>query len=940
MALTQKYLNWNEALIPQVKQCLLSEIAKEAHLVDLSHLLIIIPTAKSGRHLLEALSTDPTTINKGFLSPKIVTPIQFLELELDEEKKATDGQCVFTWIEVLGRAKKYSTNAVFPNTYPFNDNAKLTNARRFHKLRKEIGSEGHDFTSVATTCIKQGIEVERWKQLAELEKSYYALLSQKNLLDPIELNIQTAEEYQLHSSISKIIIVATPDPKPLPLKTLQSLESTTPIEVWINGPEKEGLFDSWGIPAQKVWEKRSLDFTQWHHEIIRINNALEIPEKLKENVENAPVESIQIGLLDPNLTSPVSNYFSLASIPYYNPEGISLSQSALGKLIISLIRIQEAQNINEFKQLLLNPYFFQYTQSNLPIESLINDIDKLFSKHLTYSLKELKKQAEYSQNQNLVKVLDCLETFLYPSSKENHESENFAQWLSKSLNTLIEGHDLIENDSHYKNISDCLNNALDEAIASESLFLKQSLSSRKAILLDILEKHKLYKEREKNAHDLFGWLELLWHDAPHSLICGFNESAVPRSNPVDSFLTENLRKKLGMKTNEGLYANDLYLFEAICQRRQRKEKGKVTLFVPEMDGEFNPVMPSRMLFQIPEDHLVQMTKRILLSKAEKQVSQNHQPAWTFNKAPVCPLPKSFSVTQLKDYLKCPFRFYLKHILKIKIKNYDDREMSPSTFGSLFHKVVAQLKGEKLSGSMDEAKFTQDLQEKAERAIHRDFGYNLSFALQIQKENLNDRLSAFARSQIQSLLPNQTVEIIDTEKSFFLTIDAFKITGTIDRIDLINGQKRIIDYKTSSTPKTPKSEHLHSANTKKEPKHLPEETYYDLEDKNYYWSDLQLPLYCSSEMVDENAELPELYYYNIPKSAEKTELALWDDFSREDLHAAKESASAILNCIKQGKFWPPNEQIDPRMDEFAELFPDGIKKAVDGSIFENYQFKQE
>lgn len=940
MPSNQKHLNWNEALIPQVKEFLLSEIDKNAHLIDLSHLLVIIPTAKSGRHLLEALSTDPLTINKGLLSPKIITPIQFLELELDAANKATDGQCIFTWIEVLGMAKKYSINTIFPNTYPFSDISKLSNARRFHKLRKEIGIEGLDLSHIAATCIKLGIEVERWKQLADLEQSYYTLLSQKSLIDPMYLNKKTAENYQLDSAISKIILVATPDPKPLPLKALQSLESKIPIEVWINGPKKDGLFDTWGIPIQKAWEQRTMDFKQWNHEIIRINNALEIPEKLKEHVRNAPVESVQIGLLDSNLISPVSNYFSLESIAYHNPEGISLSQSAIGKLIISLIRIQEAQNINEFKQLLLNPYFFRYTQSTLPVETLINDIDKLFSKHLTYSLKELKKQAVFSKNEHLINVLNCLEKFSYNINGKNHEPKNFAEWLNKSLNTLIEEHGLIESDSHYKNISDCINNALDEAITSENIFLNQNLSSRKELLLDTLRKQALYKEREKNAHDLFGWLELLWHDAPHSLICGFNESAVPRSNPVDSFLPESLRKKLGMKTNEDLFANDLYLFEAICQRRHQKEKGKVTLFVPESDGEFNPLMPSRILFQIPEEQLINRTKTILLDKAEKQVTDNHQPAWIFNQAIPCPLPKSFSVSKLKDYLRCPFRFYLKHILKIRIENFDDREMSSSTFGTLFHKVVAELKGERLSGSMDESKFINALQAKAENAIKRDFGFNLSFALQIQKENLHDRVAAFARSQIQSLQPNQTLEIIDTEKSFSRKIDEFTITGTIDRIDLINGQKRIIDYKTSNTPKNPKGEHLHSANTKKKPKHLPEEAYHTVNNKDLYWNDLQLPLYCLSEASDINTGLPELYYYNVPKSAEQTALALWNGLSIEDLYAAEKCARAILNSIKQGKFWPPNEQLEPRMDEFADLFPDGIKKAVNGSIFENYKFSEQ
>ena len=296
MPSNQKHLNWNEALIPQVKEFLLSEIDKNAHLIDLSHLLVIIPTAKSGRHLLEALSTDPLTINKGLLSPKIITPIQFLELELDAANKATDGQCIFTWIEVLGMAKKYSINTILPNTYPFSDISKLSNARRFHKLRKEIGIEGLDLSHIAATCIKLGIEVERWKQLADLEQSYYTLLSQKSIIDPMYLNKKTAENYQLDSAISKIILVATPDPKPLPLKALQSLESKIPIEVWINGPKKDGLFDTWGIPIQKAWEQRTMDFKQWNHEIIRINNALEIPEKLKEHVRNSPVESVQIGL--------------------------------------------------------------------------------------------------------------------------------------------------------------------------------------------------------------------------------------------------------------------------------------------------------------------------------------------------------------------------------------------------------------------------------------------------------------------------------------------------------------------------------------------------------------------------------------------------------------------------------------------------------------------
>ena len=155
------------------------------------------------------------------------------------------------WIGSTRSAKKHSINAIFPNTYPLSSHAKFSSARRFLKLRKEIGSEGFDLSSVASRCIKQGIEVDRWKQLAQLKKAITAY-SVKNLIDPTKLNIKTAEEYQLDSAISKSSWLRHLILKPLPLKALQSLESKTPIEIWINGPEKEGPFNPWGIPEQKL----------------------------------------------------------------------------------------------------------------------------------------------------------------------------------------------------------------------------------------------------------------------------------------------------------------------------------------------------------------------------------------------------------------------------------------------------------------------------------------------------------------------------------------------------------------------------------------------------------------------------------------------------------------------------------------------------------------
>ena len=106
---------------------------------------------------------------------------------------------------------------------------------------------------------------------------------------------------------------------------------------------------------------------------------------------------------------------------------------------------------------------------NLPVEDLISDIDKLFTKHLTFTLEELKKQAKFTKNKNLIEVLECIEMFTYQSTKSDGEI-NFAEWLNKSVKTITEGQSLIEGDSYFKDISECVKNALDEAITSEVYF--------------------------------------------------------------------------------------------------------------------------------------------------------------------------------------------------------------------------------------------------------------------------------------------------------------------------------------------------------------------------------------------------------------------------------------------------------------------------------------
>jgi hypothetical protein len=55
--------------------------------------------------------------------------------------------------------------------------------------------------------------------------------------------------------------------------------------------------------------------------------------------------------------------------------------------------------------------------------------------------------------------------------------------------------------------------------------------------------------------------------------------------------------------------------------------------------------------------------------------------------------------------------------------------------------------------------------------------------------------------------------------------------------------------------------------------------------------------------------------------------MWDDFSPEWQAAAVRCGSAVADAIRAGRFWPPNERIDARQDDFAPLFHRGVAESI-------------
>ena len=923
------FLDWNLPLLPAITEQLLSRA--KGSFVDLSSILVVVPTVQSGRRLREAL----TLTSDGLFPPEIVTPDGLLMQTLRDEKMASETEVVAAWVSVLQSLdfKKFET--LFPIAPEPSVAWQHSMARRFVQLRNEIGEEGLDFQQVSRVTRKSGHEPERWEELAKIETLYLNHLAKHKLRDPKQLRREAAQNYNPSKHIDRIILAATPDPQPLTLQALKRSAQQIPVEIWIYGSE-DAHFDKWGRPLVEHWNKRPLDFEAWGVHLQTMKDPKIAAAFTSESLKDKAPESVLLGLADPSLNPVFADALTRADIPYYDPEGQPLHNSAIGQLTELLCRLYRDPDISTVRTLLQHLDIQDWLGVTQRIDDLLKQLDQIFQDHLTPDLPSLIYFVTRSPKARELK--NSLEQ-LKQIADELGDTNCFAKTLANKLQSIYAEKQIentAESEVPWKELAEAICHWLQLLAETENKFSDLPKSFAYTTLEHNLRNSRVYPTRPQQAHDLLGWLELLWNDAPHLILVGLNEHCVPVSVTGDSFLPESLREQLGLRTNAKRFARDAYLLEAICRRRT-KTKGRIDFLIPQVSHNQHPLKPSRLLFQVTEDKLIQRTRTLFQAIGNDFTNSRHSIAWKLKPPLDLKLPASLPISALKSYLQCPFRFFLRHILRMQRVDFETRELSPAAFGTLFHDTVAKLKGDTLDQTVESGDLIKRLHAIAEHIFVHRYGTHLSFALRLQREALMERIVSFAKHQYEDIILSGNTRILNTEESFEIPLESFVLKGRIDRIDKRGNQLELIDYKTGNQPKHPESIHLSPLGQKAPSVHLPEEAFFKQNGKSYCWTDLQLPLYRLAKEA-KNEEALSLAYFNVGQTIDKSGIVRWDNFSQEQQSSANACAAAILRQIKKGIFWPPNQNYNEAYDEFRQIFPDGIERSVEADAFANYKFK--
>jgi ATP-dependent helicase/nuclease subunit B len=390
-----------------------------------------------------------------------------------------------------------------------------------------------------------------------------------------------------------------------------------------------------------------------------------------------------------------------------------------------------------------------------------------------------------------------------------------------------------------------------------------------------------------------------------------NEGRVPASVSNDPWLGENARAWLGLITSDQRAARDAFLFRSMLEAR--RSSGKVDIFCAKSGSRGDTLLPSRLLLAAPSDELPERVQNLFKEVQPPESSLKWERDWQWRPVHHNPIEK-IHVTSLRDYIACPFRFYLKHICRMNKTDPERNEWNSREFGNIVHDILEAFGKDPVARDSSDPDFIGDwLSQKLDETLAKLHGDAPPLAIRIQTEALRQRLKWTAR--IQAEQRGMGWQISETELPVELTIGGFVIRAKIDRIDRheVTGALRVIDYKTGKVEKT-ESQHRKKITAKTQiPPHINDTSpvrHTALDGKgisDFLWINLQLPLYALAES-ENSTGVPIPCYIKLGSTEKEVDFVEWSSFTQEDLESAKACMDWIATSISQKIFWPPAPKV--------------------------------
>ncbi|MDR2345408.1 MAG: PD-(D/E)XK nuclease family protein [Planctomycetaceae bacterium] len=814
--------------------------------------------------------------------------------------------------------------------------------KTFAALHYEIVSENIDFDNVVEKCQELDLPQEeiRWNMLVKLKNEYHQILNDLKIWDLqsarlYAVNNQKESEYtKIYDSYKKnkkqFFLVNLVDMNILQREIVNKFSEF--VTALIFAPESyKDYFDEFGCIIPDKWLDEVIPIDDSQIEIVERSDFE--PDAVLRRLYNAKNSESSDGKFAAGEISIVAansetlpffkRRFKEANIKLSHFKGIELRHSPIYRFLDLLAKFIESQSFSDLAELARHPDMYNFLKQNFnenpEYYKLLKALDLYCNNFIPDKIDGNWKSLAGADNRitQLTELDDVIQKSWQIISNQLIEFENSDWqkideqreppefWLMK-INTILAR--FYQNNKRMITVNvleyiTIANNKINKI--PKELLPKMTFFETINFQLSLLNSEFISPYPDDDAIDMIGWLEAATDDAELLIVTGLNDGFIPSYVIADAFLPDKIRLELKMIDNKRRHARDIY---TIIVTLKTRKKDNVILITSRSSIAGDPMIPSRLLFATddnnPEERmkLTQRIKRFFgeTPKQPKIILENSFEnilAKSFNfKVPELPILEpqiqKMRVTEFADYARCPYRYYLKHVLKLFPIDDSAEEISPSRFGDLIHETLCEFGRNEIVRDWDDENMLKSwLKDKLLEIAKKNFGDNPIAAVAIQIERAISRLDAFARWQAERRKGGDKILHVEfrldekeCQKTNFLDVDNKKmfVIGRIDRIDYNekNNEYTIIDYKTSNSSKSPEDVHKKKNNDE--------------------WLDFQLPLYhyILQRTGRFNATI-NLAYVNLPRNNEvELKIANWD---KQDLNDAIEQAKKIVHNIWSNNF---------------------------------------
>lgn len=902
--------------------------------IDLSHMTVVMPTARVGRRLMVHL----TNLAPGgaLLLPNIVTPGRLADLLYEPSEPVADAMvALLVRSAAIANMPPDALTPLLPHPpKPDQHTALLNLATQLASIADDLAAHRLVTGDIVAQCHANGIDLpmpQRYDTLDALDRAYHHNLAAIGLVDRQRARLDALTHRRCRFD-GELCLAVCPDLPPMIADMVRQVrDQGTNVHVMVFADKQDAVgFDDVGILDADYWLDKSVELPDEHVHIVEDGpQQLErLAQLLAHHAKKQPdlsTDEITLGLLDEKLAPKVEQSLGDLGVPVRSAVATTVGQSRPGLALSLIAQFAESQRFDALAAMLRHPDLqaalarrqHDDTQDSPGVHLWTHLLDQYTSDTLA-----LRHTGSWLGNAELRTQLgdiwQAVHQLVFHAGDDRSAPDTRQPWsawaptILRQLELLYPGFG-----NRLPMVADAIDQLrsaigqLGDLPADIPAMPRVTLGRAIALLLAMVRDQPIAPLERVNAIDALGWLEMLADDATHTILLSANEPYLPASSTSDALLPNAVRQALGMLDNQRRLAREIMTLRMLGKARQR-----LNVICTRRDAHGQATPPSRLLLRGDDANTVSRMREFARdddrSAPRPMTKPRHRERDNIGFVMPQPLAEPIDklpVTAFRSYLACPYRFYLRYVLKLEAVGDQPRELDAMAFGSLTHDVLERFAKQQHEAVADHDTLTRTLVDQLHRLYDMRFGRQPRPALRIQLAQLEHRLTIFAAKQASLFERGWRImpEAIERSLQAEVVVDdkPITITGRIDRVDYHPELGlRLIDYKTGDTAKTPA--HTHNATD---------------DDGNPIWTDLQLPMYrhlirpvlAKLDIADAPISLA---YFNLPKDPAKIDLAIaqWDE---ADLSDADATGDRVIRNIRSNVFWPPADVPD-WSDEYAWL----------------------